>query len=174
VACPANQVCDLGLCKAACTGTRTNCNRSCVDVNSAIFHCGECGKSCGDANICTGDSCSAGVCANLSGAIMCDDGNPCTKEQCDPKTGCPATPPPITLAELIPLCQQLNPTFDPTAGCIYCDPDMDNGALCKFHATGLGCFAAPAYNQCLTCQDGGGTNMDTCDGPPLGAAACTP
>ncbi len=50
------------------------------------------GSFCSDGNTCTlSDSCSAGVCAPGT-AKDCNDKNTCTKDSCDPKTGCDFTP----------------------------------------------------------------------------------
>jgi hypothetical protein len=50
------------------------------------------GASCSDGDACTsGDSCSGGLC-KAGAALTCDDGNACTADACDPKTGCTAKP----------------------------------------------------------------------------------
>jgi len=47
---------------------------------------------CDDANVCTtGDHCHLGQCIS-SGKLTCADGNPCTDDSCDPKTGCSFLP----------------------------------------------------------------------------------
>ena len=46
------------------------------------------GQACSNGNACTtGGTCSAGVCHGGT-AVVCDDGNPCTADACDPATGC--------------------------------------------------------------------------------------
>ncbi len=50
------------------------------------------GGSCDDNNICTtGDHCVQGQCMGEQ-TVDCDDGNPCTKDSCDPQKGCVHTP----------------------------------------------------------------------------------
>lgn len=45
------------------------------------------GETCTDASECTvGDTCAGGVC--LGTLIECNDDNPCTKDECDPTSGC--------------------------------------------------------------------------------------
>ncbi len=49
------------------------------------------GKSCDDANECTGkDACKAGKCEGSS--VDCDDKNPCTDDKCDSAVGCTHAP----------------------------------------------------------------------------------
>ncbi|MGI9020518.1 MAG: hypothetical protein ACR2G3_07405 [Solirubrobacterales bacterium] len=50
------------------------------------------GTSCGDANVCNGaETCQGGFC--LQGTpLVCDDGNPCTTDSCDPGVGCMSSP----------------------------------------------------------------------------------
>ena len=46
------------------------------------------GQACSNGNACTtAGTCSAGACRGGT-AVVCDDGNPCTADACDPKTGC--------------------------------------------------------------------------------------
>ncbi|MEM1024678.1 MAG: hypothetical protein AAF627_07600 [Myxococcota bacterium] len=46
------------------------------------------GRSCDDGNTCTDDFCDARTgCVNVL-AAACDDGDPCTEDLCDPRNGC--------------------------------------------------------------------------------------
>lgn len=45
---------------------------------------------CDDADTCTTDACTGGVCARTP--IACDDGDACTDDGCDAATGCTTTP----------------------------------------------------------------------------------
>ena len=48
-------------------------------------------QPCNDNSACTGsDACAGGKCAGLpfNPGVDCDDGNPCTTDSCDPKSGC--------------------------------------------------------------------------------------
>lgn len=50
------------------------------------------GQSCTDGSACTaGDSCAAGKCSPGK-PVACDDGNPCTLDDCDGKSGCTFAP----------------------------------------------------------------------------------
>jgi hypothetical protein len=157
--CPSGTVCDLGQCVAdlasggpGCGGGRMECDRACHDPMASIFHCGECGKGCSDKSICTADSCSAGECKNLSGAVNCDDGNPCTDEKCDAKLGCVSNGL-ISQSDLDALCQQ-TAGMDPTTQCIFCNPQGD---MCNQAAPGGDCLAENSDGDevfCHTCNVG--------------------
>ena len=67
-ACQAGQVCSGGKCADNCDQGRTNCGGSCVDLNTALTHCGACGKVCPQANNAQ-RQCMAGNCE-----ITCDAG----------------------------------------------------------------------------------------------------
>jgi subtilisin family serine protease len=46
------------------------------------------GTSCGDGNVCNGEeACHGGACVT-GPPLVCDDGDPCTQNLCDPTTGC--------------------------------------------------------------------------------------
>lgn len=53
-----NRCCGIGL---------TFCNDACVDIRRSVTHCGACGNSCGDAQVC-----ASGVCTNRD---VCSVGN---------------------------------------------------------------------------------------------------
>lgn len=53
------------------------------------------GQSCELMDKCVKGTCTAGSCVG-GAAVNCDDGNPCTKDGCDPATGCTHTPEPAT------------------------------------------------------------------------------
>jgi hypothetical protein len=107
---PDGTICNDG---NACTTTDTCVNGSCTGTNPktcpASDSChmpgtcdsgtGSCsnpnapdGTICSDNNACTApDQCTAGTC-NSGAAVSMDDGNPCTTDSCDPKTGVSHTP----------------------------------------------------------------------------------
>ena len=68
-------------------------------LNQCVATTGECqalpytdGKLCDDGDACTAtDSCASGVCVG-TGAVECDDENPCTDDSCAPEFGCVAAP----------------------------------------------------------------------------------
>ena len=105
-----NRVPDDGLCNdnIACTADScsvlTGCNRApddalCEDGNPCTLNrclantgcrsnAGNEGASCDDDSLCTlGDRCLRGSCAG-STLLVCDDGNRCTTDQCDPTAAC--------------------------------------------------------------------------------------
>ncbi len=102
---PNNKPCDdqLGCSKNdACSGGKCVGTLDCDDKNactddSCDFKVAKCVHSdnngaCDDGNPCsTGDGCKAGACTP-TGLKTCDDGNVCTDDACDSKTGCFAYP----------------------------------------------------------------------------------
>jgi len=80
-------VCDSSKDTACLTWACNAKNAKCEPTNAPS------GKPCdADSSICTvGDSCLAGLCTPGPG-VGCDDGNPCTNDLCDAKTGCTYTP----------------------------------------------------------------------------------
>lgn len=100
-----------------CNGTLYCLNKYCVVDPSTVVVCemgdepcsplvckretGKCEPSplpdwtiCDDRNACTiGDHCEGGICVgNDVSAAMCDDGNECTDDSCDPAKGCSFVP----------------------------------------------------------------------------------
>ncbi len=93
-ACTLNDVCKQGTCTTTtvnkcddgnvCTkdgcDTKTGCTKTFVS------------STCSDGSVCTvGDTCAKGTCTSGK-ALVCDDGNPCTDDSCDPKKGCQKKP----------------------------------------------------------------------------------
>jgi subtilisin family serine protease len=121
------------------------------------------GAPCPDGNFCNGtETCQGGTCTPGT-PLVCDDGNACTLDSCDPATGCV-----FTFA-----CDDGNPctadTCDPTAGCQHAavadatpcpDGNLCNGAE-TCHA-GVCTAGAP-----LSCNDGAECTTNVCD-PQLG------
>lgn len=76
------------------SGRCLNCERDC----SGGGQCGEdgCGGLCGQClpGACSGlawtaaQSCVDGLCVGGGGIVPCDDGNGCTRDDCDPRSGC--------------------------------------------------------------------------------------
>jgi hypothetical protein len=95
------------------------------------------GTSCPDDNACNGtETCSDGECSVAGTARRCaDDGNPCTREACDPAWGC------VHLA-----------VADATS---CADADLCDGSERCF---GGQCLPGTALN----CNDGNGCTLDTC------------
>ena len=87
--CTTGDECSLGV----CTGPPLNCDDSndcttdsCDPINGCQSISVPDGNACSDGSLCTiGDSCLFGLCI---GTDQCDDGNDCTADSCDPRTGC--------------------------------------------------------------------------------------
>ena len=93
-ACTMGEKCDTGACQG---GASVNCNdgNACTDdscdVQAGCQHFANI-LPCEDGSVCTlGDTCGNKEC--LSGqSVVCDDGNLCTDDHCDPVVGCTFTP----------------------------------------------------------------------------------
>ncbi len=149
-------------------------------------------KDCDDGNACTaGDLCYSGACIGAVG--VCDDKNPCTKNNCTPTTGCvflPANVPCddgnectsgddcatgkcVGLAMPASACDDNNPCTDdsclPVAGCAHA-PNLlacNDGNPCTggdFCTAGV-CHAAHVICAC-------NTNSDCDDGNPCTVDGC--
>ncbi len=89
------EVCDAGKCIAGgnkkCDDSNACTADSCSAATGKCVHAGQTheGDACdADGSVCTkGDVCKSGVCTKGS-AIPCDDGNPCTADNCSPTKGC--------------------------------------------------------------------------------------
>ena len=140
--CTDGDVCTLGdVCAgASCQpGKVTLCNDgnactedSCDKTNGCVFAANA--ASCSDGNVCTqGDQCVAGKCAP-GAPYLCDDGNPCTTDLCDPVNGCMAT------ASKIP---------------------CDDGDICTLGDVCAGDDCQPG--KPVSCNDGNPCTDDGCD-----------
>ncbi len=159
-------------------------------------------KDCDDGNACTaGDLCYDGACIGAVG--LCDDKNPCTKNNCTPTTGCvflPANVPCddgnqctsgddcatgkcVGLAMPASACDDNNPCTDdsclPVAGCAHA-PNLvacNDGNPCTFgdYCTAGICHAAHVVCGCNVNSDCDDGNPCTVDGcDPLGGCINTP
>ncbi len=134
-ACTGGDVCAQG----ACAGTPISCNDGSVctddtcDPSSGCVNTPNAG-ACNDANACTTvDLCVGGICVGKTPPV-CNDGNVCTDDACDPDTGCVTAP-------------NTNPCDDGDA-CTASD-------VCA----GGACGGAP-----VACDDGNVCTDDSCDG----------
>ena len=92
--CTTQDHCELGQCigggQFACDDSNPCTDDSCVE-GAGCQHLPNQGD-CDDANECTtGDTCANGLCAAAQ-MLVCDDGNACTDDSCDPDSGCVNTP----------------------------------------------------------------------------------
>ena len=91
-ACSSADKCASGVCAGTtvscndnnpCTSDSCNPSTGCVYTNNTL--------PCTDGNACTsGDTCGAGTCKGtaIDVATICNDGNPCTTDGCNPASGC--------------------------------------------------------------------------------------
>jgi len=117
------------------------------------------GASCADRDLCNGsETCQGGTCT-AGTPLVCDDGNPCTTDSCDPAIGCV-----FTYA-----CDDGNPctadTCDPGTGCQHAavadGTACPDGNVCNGDETCLaGVCTAGAP---LACADGGECTTSVCD-----------
>lgn len=89
--CSAESSCNKGQCKASTTVSCDDGNPCTTEACTPEFGCVATPAAgagvCNDGDGCTsGDACAAGKCTGKP--IVCDDGNPCTKDTCDPAMGC--------------------------------------------------------------------------------------
>lgn len=110
IACTTGETCQNGFCKVAGAATCDDgkfCTKDTVDCvtgkclsDSGPMQGAACipTDKCSYNGTCTGETCVGGT------AVNCDDGNPCTKDACDPASGCTHTNEPATT-----LCVDGNP-----------------------------------------------------------------
>ncbi len=116
---------------------------------------------CDDQNACTvEDTCQGGFCI-AKGLLDCDDGEPCTADSCDPRTGCRHDP--------------IEGGCDDGDSCTqgdYCaDGRCQPGPVYQCFACGDGTCNTPS-EDCKTCsQDCGECPTDCVPGPVVGCGA---
>jgi hypothetical protein len=163
--CTTNTDCDDG---NPCTADTCNAAGLCQSAPVAN------GLPCDDGNACTfGGSCVAGTCG---APVVCNDGNPCTTDTCDPATGaCTST---------AVVCDDGNPcTTDActaaTGGCVFtpvpAGTTCNDGDLCT---SGDICVqppgsVTPVCQGTAKCADADPCTADLCD-PATGACSNSP
>jgi slime mold repeat-containing protein len=191
-ACNGAETCQGGVCVAGLPpdcDDGNQCTRDCDPavgcVNTPLAN----GTGCSDGDACTqSDTCQAGVCVG-GAARNCNDGNPCTDDTCDPRTGCHHTPFPdgtpcvdgnaCTYGEVCSIgkcvpggtinCGDGNPctddTCDPALGCRH--TPVEDGAACS---DGNACTTADScqHGACVggpppNCVDTNPCTADSCD-----------
>ncbi len=110
------------------------CTKDGCDLAKGCTISNDDGAFCNDGTVCTvADTCKGGVC--LPGALtVCDDGNPCTTDSCNAKTGC------VMAANSLP---------------------CSDGDVCTLVDICLGGACTPGAN--LICVDGNACTEDGCD-----------
>ncbi len=152
------------------------------------------GYACDDEDPCTvGDACAEGACAG-GAAALCDDGNPCTDDACDPLSGCTftANDAPCDDGNACTTGDQCVNGWCGATGTLDCDdgdpctndacapPDgctyVMNAALCDDGdacTTGDHCQAGLCVGAgVVACDDGNPCTDDSCD--PLSGCAFSP
>ncbi|HEX7476759.1 MAG TPA: hypothetical protein VF331_03060 [Polyangiales bacterium] len=150
--CASNYKCQgdaLGTCAPAttkdCSGSSDDCNVGYCDSASGACkkYVLQNGLSCSDGNACTtGETCTAGVCGGGTTSV-CNDGNPCTNDSCNPTTGCVSVNNTAT-------CDDGNPC---TLG------DVCSGGTCQ-------------PTSARNCSDGNGCTDDSCNVAKLTGDPC--
>ena len=90
-ACTTADKCDAGKCVGQETSCDDNnaCTKDACDAKSGCSH-DNVAASCDDGDKCSAiDVCQGGKCTGAK-ALVCDDGDPCTTDACDAKSGCVA------------------------------------------------------------------------------------
>ena len=138
--CDDGNLCTAGdQCKAgACGGSALSCDDgnpcttdSCTPDGGCVHAVLKNGSSCSDGSVCTvNDVCINGAC---TGAPKCDDGNACTADLCDPKSG---------------LC-----TNTPSTG------SCNDGNACTTKDT---CLNGQCIGSTVNCDDGNTCTLDSC------------
>lgn len=155
------------------------------------------GASCSDENICNGEeSCDGAGQCRPGTPLICDDGNACTDDACDPQSGCVHTSNMdpcddddtcttddvctngACLGKPPPECDDGNPCTDDS-----CDADLNcvNTASTRPCEDGDACTAGDVCSDetCipgppLDCSDGNGCTQDSCDAQTGCLHAATP
>jgi len=122
----------------------------------AIAECQVAGD-CDDANVCTTDTCSSGVCQNTNNTVSCDDGLFCTADDTCSGGECVGANDPCTIPLL---CSE---DLDACVECLTSE-DCSDGNICTDDVCdAFGSCSNP--NNTLSCNDGVFcTAVDVCDG----------
>ncbi len=170
-----------------CTDDWCEPDKGCVHANNFA--------SCDDKNACTNlDHCQDGVCVG-GGAVGCNDGNPCTDDQCDPASGCyfPPNTANCTDGNKCTLddkcsngkCVSGQPVSCPGPGECYhfecnpatggCEQRNDNGKGCNGSVFCEG-LLRQRFTKCLngTCSDGKVTVQNCDDNRQCTYDSCSP
>jgi len=127
-----------GQCIASGTQDPNNQCKACRPlVNAYVYSAKDNGVACDDGDACTDtDKCQNGACKGSS--KTCNDNNQCTKDTCDPKTGC---------------------VFTAQTGA-----PCDDGNLCTKNDKCGGTDGKQCIGEAFTCNDGLTCTTDTCNG----------
>jgi len=133
--CTTADACVAGACRGlpvVCADAGPCSSGACDPSEGCVTHPAT-GPACDDGSACTAfDACVLGVC--LGEPIVCDDGDGCTVDACDPGVGCVVAP-------------ATGPACDDADACT-------TGDVCRTGA----CEGSP-----ISCDDGDACTADTCD-----------
>lgn len=174
--CDGDETCKSGVCQTVanfmCPTDANACHAPSCDPVTGCGQTNLTGTTCPDANLCNGtEKCNNGVC-NVPGTPKnCNDNNPCTIDDCDPKTGaCINTP--VSGGELCEngdVCDGIG-VCDDNAKCVVQPAQpCDNSDPCKVFTCDKvkGCVVSSFTTA--ACNDGDPcTTVDKCNG----AGAC--
>ncbi|MFH1533223.1 MAG: hypothetical protein ABIK09_21060 [Pseudomonadota bacterium] len=156
------------------------CTEDGCDGAAGCTHAALTGGECVDGDVCTvGDHCEAGIC--LGSPVACDDGNPCTDDQCDGLGGCVFLANDVACNDgdsctVADQCDEAVCAGVPVSCDCQADADcagLEDGDLCNGT---LVCDTGALPFQCEVAPD----TVVTCPAPPPGpgqtclAAACDP
>jgi len=188
-ACTIDDHCEGGTCVASVQADCNDGNECTDDTCDAIQGCVAAPNTaeCEDGDLCTkGDACSGGLCVP-GGPYDCDDANVCTKESCDPVSGCAYTPADGLGCDdgdqctLDDKCSQGQCMGTASLKCDdgdvctddYCDPAV--GCATKYNTAP--CDDESFCTQVDACLDGkctGASPLDCDDGNPCTLDECNP
>ncbi|MEK6675879.1 MAG: hypothetical protein AABZ47_09530, partial [Planctomycetota bacterium] len=128
-----------------CVGAGTPCPGQLC--NESTDTCVDCltNADCDDANLCTDDSCTGGLCSNTNNTVSCDDGLFCTATDACSGGACLGTGSPCTGGQFC------NETLDSCVTCLI-DTDCDDANLCT-NDTCLAGGVCQNVNNTLVCND---------------------
>src|SRR5262249_46266806 len=131
---------------SAMTTSHVSCLVACVLAIASARPVAACigDTECADGNLCDGiERCVGGSCVS-SAPLVCDDGDPCTEDFCDPAAGC---------GHRDTACQT---TCGPGDDGVRCS----DGSACTI---GDRCGAGSCVGTALACDDGDPCTADSCD-----------
>ena len=167
------------------------CTLDCCEPTTGCLHTILDGWPCGLDDLCAGSGvCGAdGACVGGE-PVICDDGNPCTHDGCDPASGCTAEALPGVPCDDGDACTHAE-ACDASGACVGGEPVIcDDGNPCTLDdcLADLGCVSAPAADgapcddgnpctegdQCLTGACGGSVGDVCVDLGPCRQTVCDP
>lgn len=118
---------------------------------------------CDDANDCTNDSCTAGVCSNVNNTLLCDDSDACTTGDVCGAGTCAGVDTSAADCDDGNVCT--TDTCDSVAGCANANNTVscDDGNACTTSDTCSAGACAGVDTSAVDCNDSNVCTTDTCD-----------